>query len=51
MSDKVLKILAADDTEMNLDLLRRFIQRQGHELITAADRPSSCSRRNTRTWC
>jgi len=37
MSDKALRILAADDTEMNLDLLRRFIQRQGHELITAAD--------------
>jgi CheY-like chemotaxis protein len=37
MPEKVLKILAADDTEMNIDLLRRFIQRQGHELITAGN--------------
>jgi CheY-like chemotaxis protein len=36
-SEKQLKILAVDDTELNLGLLERFCRKLGHELITAAD--------------
>ena len=35
MSDKPLKILAVDDTEMNLSLLDRFFRKLGHEMVTA----------------
>lgn len=35
MEPKKLKILAVDDTEMNLNLLERFFRKQGHEIITA----------------
>jgi DNA-binding response OmpR family regulator len=35
MTSKQLKILAVDDTEMNLALLERFIRKQGHQLVTA----------------
>ncbi|NOX91832.1 MAG: fused response regulator/phosphatase, partial [Gammaproteobacteria bacterium] len=37
MSEKTLKILAVDDTEMNLNLLARFFSRKGHEMITATN--------------
>ena len=37
MESKILKILAVDDTEMNLSLLERFFSRLGHELITATN--------------
>lgn len=37
MSEKTLKILAVDDTEMNLNLLKRFFSKKGHELVTAAN--------------
>ena len=37
MASKQLKILAVDDTEMNLGLLERFIRKQGHQLITASN--------------
>jgi CheY-like chemotaxis protein len=35
MQTHKLKILAVDDTEVNLDLLKRFISRQGHDMIMA----------------
>lgn len=34
---KKLRILAVDDTEMNLNLLGRFIKKRGHEMITAVN--------------
>ena len=37
MSEKNLKILAVDDTEMNLSLLARFFRKKGHEMIAAAN--------------
>ncbi|MBL1277114.1 MAG: fused response regulator/phosphatase [Ectothiorhodospiraceae bacterium] len=37
MTAKRLKILAVDDTEMNLNLLERFSQKHGHEMLTAAN--------------
>lgn len=37
MGEKALKILAVDDTEMNLSLLARFLRKKGHQMITAAN--------------
>ena len=37
MNEKTLKILAVDDTEMNLNLLARFFSKKGHEMITATN--------------
>ncbi|HEC19246.1 MAG TPA: fused response regulator/phosphatase [Gammaproteobacteria bacterium] len=37
VSEKSLKILAVDDTEMNLNLLARFFSKKRHELVTAAN--------------
>jgi CheY-like chemotaxis protein len=37
MTTKTFKILAADDTEMNISLLERFIRKQGHELVKAVN--------------
>ena len=37
MSDKALKILAVDDTEMNISLLERFLRKKGHEIIVAVN--------------
>jgi len=37
VSEKALKILAVDDTEINLSLLARFFAKKGHEMITAAN--------------
>ena len=37
MTSKTFKILAADDTEMNISLLERFIRKQGHELVKAVN--------------
>lgn len=37
VSEKKLKILAVDDTEMNLGLLERFCRKLEHELITAVN--------------
>lgn len=33
----MLKILAVDDTEANLKLLKMYIKRMGHDVITASD--------------
>lgn len=37
MDDKPLKILAVDDTEMNISLLERFFRKLGHEMVVATN--------------
>lgn len=37
IKSKKLRILAVDDTEMNLHLLDRFIKKRGHEMIAASN--------------
>lgn len=37
MEPRKLRILAVDDTEMNLSLLERFFRRKGHEMIVATN--------------
>lgn len=47
MDDKPLKILAVDDTEMNLSLLERFFRKLGHEMLIATNGQEAVERFET----